>query len=113
MIENTVLLLMDVLVCSLEAQQLAESTKLCVRRLQAYPVLFEAVLGAKVAILNAYTKAFGALQSAGIVLAIGAEAFPLCRRLLSHAVAGSALCEGQRWGRFQVRTREMRRVWFF
>ena len=57
-----------------------------------HPVLLEAVLGAEKAVLDAQAKAFGALESAGIVFAIRTKALPLRGRFLGHGDRS-----GSRW----------------
>ena len=64
-------------------------------RTPAYPVLLEAVLGAEVAVLDVEAEAFGALQSAGVVLAVDAKALPLRRRFLGHVVGRGAVGRGR------------------
>lgn len=48
------------------------------------PVLLEAVLGAEEAILESQLQTCWALEGAGVVLAVGAEALALRRRFFGH-----------------------------
>jgi hypothetical protein len=61
-----------------------------------YPVLLEALLGAKVAILDPESETFGTLQRGGLVLAAGAEALALRWGFFGHG--GSVKRDGSRKG---------------
>ena len=51
---------------------------------RTYPVSFEAILGAEVAILEAKLEACWALQSTGVLLTICAHALSFGGRFVSH-----------------------------
>ena len=86
-VEYTVFLLVEALMRGLgeeDGQRSLVGTDIEGRMLVTDPVSLEAILGAEVAVLDAQLEAGRALQRAGVVLAVGAQALPLGRRFVGH-----------------------------